>query len=404
MFFWNNPSSEIELGMLDKELDALFDKKLEKFAARASRFASEIASAKKEFIGACDEFDSISAEPDTEFKRWLNPNSLKNQKSAYVMALKRTFGAASSHSGSTSYSRYSAELASLKSLIGEMLSVNGRNKDVINAYSRHIGHFKRLQAVLESLASGLGAELNRVSREFNEYNEVTSNLSRLKVLCEELDAVRDELERLKDSKSSESIENTAEIETKLTAKQSELTAIRKQIDAISSKVTALVLPLEKAARAYDHSALEKTKLLDMVENPVQSLATEHGFQEFIKRLEALKEGIDVRRIELKKPNETLSQIAKIGDAKVYEELSRMALLKKEAQSLEGEARFFEREISRIRDEARESESRLGRMEELSSSIKKLEESRKKERETLEQLITRYYKKKVTIDLKGADSN
>ncbi len=400
MFFGNNQSREIDIDLLDKEVGALFDKKLEKFAARASKISERIDSARREFVAACDEFGKVSNEPDIEFKRWLNPNFIKSQKGAYTAALRGVFDSVNRPTGQMSYFKYSAELASLDAAITEMLSINGRNRDIIHAYSKYLGHFKYLQAALEGLAANLRTELGKVSTEFNEYNDVMTALAKLRSTCEEIGVLKRGLgnfEMLDVEKGGEK-GDTSELEAKATSKKAELAKIKENIDKISFRVESLVLPLEKAARIYDHSAMKKVKLFEIVENPVESLASVGGFGEFNKMIEELKESIEKGRIDLKRPEETLSLISKIKEAKIYEELSRLALLKKEVSVARDEVKFFEMEIGNIKSRAWESESRMKKISDMDSAIKNLENSKREDKLALEQLITKYYKKNILVIL------
>jgi len=400
MFFGNNKSQEVGIELLDKEIGVLFDRKLEKFTARASKICERIDYAKKEFVAACDELEEVSAEPDLEFKRWLNPNFIKSQKGVYVAALRGAFDVTEKPAGKVSYSKYSAELASFNSAINEMLGINGRNRDTIHAYAKHLSHFKYLQTEMEGLAASLKAELEKVSVEFGEYNEVMAALAKLKATCEEIDMLRNRLESIEAVTTESAGEKTdiAELETKMASEKTGLEKINSDMDRISFRVASLVLPLEKAARIYDHSAMKKTKLFDIVENPVRSLASKGSFEEFSKMVNELKESIEKGRIDLKKPKETLALISKIEDAKVYEELSRLELLDREAKVLREEIKFFEREIGKIRERVWEVEDRMKKAADIRNTIKKLEDSRKEEKSALEALITKYYKKNFIVVL------
>ncbi len=398
MFFGNDRGQEISMDILDKEVGALFDRKIEKFTAKASKISRRMDNARKEFVTACNEFEKVSDEPDLEFKRWLNPNFIKSQKSTYVAALRGVFDTIDKPDGQVSYSRYSAELASFDSAINEMLGINGRNRDVIHSYSRYINHFKYLQAELEGLAANMRAELEKVSAEFGEYNDVMAASAKLGATREEIDALKDRLKEFRTGATDDAgwKNGVTEFEAKMTGKKAELEKIDGDMDKISSKIASLVLPLEKAARVYDHSSMKKMKLFDMVENPVRSLASEEGFGEFSRMVEELKEGIEKGRIDLKKPGETLSLISRIKDAKIYADLSRLELLDREAKVLDGEIKFFEREIGKTKEKAWEVENRVKKMTDIEDTIKRLEDSGKNEKAALEALIAKYYKKNIVV--------
>ncbi len=400
MFFGNDREEHVSVSGLEMELGGLFERKLERFATKAAKISQMIAEARRDFISACDEFDRVDDKPDSDFKSWLNPGFIRSQKGAYAAALKRVFSSHETFSGNLSYLRYSAELAGLNSAIDEMLRINGRNRDLIIAYSKHLGRFKALQSTLESCASALGAELGKVSEEYGEYKDAMEKLAKLREVCDEIAALKVELGMFDGGAGGGSggSDGTASMEAQAAKKRGELETLRDESSAITARVSSLVMPLGKAARTYDHFAMRKAKLAEMVENPMESLSSQERFMEFGKMLSELKESVETGRTQLKKPQETVSLISKIRDAKLYEELERKALVDKEMATVEDEILFLENEMRRIKSVAEDSEARTRKAVSLQNRIASLEASRETEKRSLEEHITKFYKKRFIVVL------
>ena len=400
MLFGGDSEHKVGLGQLDAEVDRLFDRRVARLADRASKISKEIKQAKLEFISACEKFDRIKEEPDLERERWMNPGFIKNQKAVYAVALKTLFSNNPDLPGSTHYARYKAELSSIESLIAEMLKINSRNKAVIYAYPNHLESFKSAQAHLERLAVGLRLELDRVKAEFGEYDEINGHLITISALSEEIGATEERLGELESGApkrlTGKEGDTMAETEAILASKRKELSAIEVRRNEISSKIVSLVMPLEKAARIYDHSSLKKRKLSDIIAYPIQAFGSEGGFEGFMGLLEELKGSVEARRIEVKKPAETLAQISKIKSTDIYEMISALGLVEKEVRSAEGEIRFFERSLDEIKNEMTMLETRIKTINNVKNGIKSLKGSLAMERTAVEQLVMKYYKKKLVI--------
>jgi hypothetical protein len=398
MFFGGDSELKVELGHLNREVDKLFDKRVEKLSVKASRISDEINQAKLEFISACEEFDRITTEPDLENERWLNPHFIKSEKTIYIVTLRRIFDEKVDISGSTHYARYSSELSSIDSLIREMVKVNSRYKAVIYAYPNKFERFKRAQMRIEKLAASLKFELDRVKTEFSEYNEINGHLVTISEHSDELAASEKWLGQLESDASKKSVEkeNMTDAESILASKRNELSAINRKREEISSKTISLIMPLSQAARMYDHYSLKKRKISDIVAHPIEELGSEGVFDEFIGLLEDLKGAVGSKKIEVKKPDETLAQISKIKGTDIYEMLSALKLIEKEAQSTEAEIRFFERSLNDKKAERGAHETRLNAMNDMKNKIESLKSSLTREKNETEQLVMKYYKKRLVI--------
>ncbi len=400
MFFGGSPGKEdVKLGELNGKIDGLFDKKVEKFAARAARLSQEIANVKREFLNACDEFDKVSAEPDLEYERWMNPNYIKGQKPLYCSALKGLFGKDAEQIGPTAYARHSSELSALEALNGEMLRTNAKFRSVVYAYPKYMNRFKNAQHALDSLMIGLRQELERVARESGEYNEMVGHLYRISALTEETEVLESRLAELHAgpvSAAEEKEKETQEIEAKISAAQGGLRAIEGKMADISSRVTSLFVPLEKAARLYDYFSLKKAKLADAVTNPTQKLSTENGLHEFNGLLEDMKKAIESKKLEIKKPAEALSQIERIKEANISGDFSELALLEKERQTARDEISFLSKSMNEIKSRAMEREALTKRISDTKEKLGIVSDALQKEKGVVEQLVMKYYKKKIAI--------
>ena len=390
-------AEEIEESRLDEELDRQFDKKLEKFAVRTSKMQGEIARAKGEFILACEEFERLSVEPDIEYVRLGNPNYIKEQKRAYAITVKRTLGRSPAAAGPTIYSGASAALADLDSAIAEIGRTNETFKPIVRAYPRHLGRFKSASMSLDSLASDLRLELQHVERELGEYNDTKERIYKLHATADEAKATEEELALLQvPHQQKDRHGEIKEVEGMLSLKRGQIEETGRSISKISSDIDSALVPLEKAARIYDHFSGRKRKLADVLSEPLETLETKEGLAELHVMLDELAESVRAGRLELKNPEATLANIARAKNGNLSEKALKLRQLHGERHALDGEVQHLRRRLEELDTEIMSSEAKARKMEELSRRTEGLSATLKKEREEVEGLFLKYYKRRVTI--------
>ena len=399
MLFWRGvPEEEVKMSELEKLLDALFDKKLEKFAARTSRASGEITRVKQEFMLACDEFEKLSVEPDTDYVRLWNPGYIRNQKLVYVAAIRRILGRDAVASGSTAYARSSSMLTDLDSLIEEIQKINEAFKPIVHAYHGHLGKFKNASVGLGAIATGLRYEIEKAGREADEYNSVKGCIFKLRALADEVDAAEEGLAALQGKQFSKKNrkEEIKDAESRLSTKLEGLNAIKMEIGETASAIDSVLVPLEKAARIYDHFSGRKRKLSEIVTNPLQALGSGAGLAELNTMLDELDSSIKAGRLEIKNPDTVVAHISNAKNANLHDKISRLELLHSEEQTMKDEIRHLERLVEELNTEISTSEAHEKESVEQERRITELRSSLQEEKEVVEGLFVKYYKKKIAI--------
>ncbi len=399
MLFWKAfPEEEVEMSDLGQLLDALFDKRLEKLAARTSRISDRIAGAKQKFALACDEFEKLAVEPDTDYVRLWNPSYIKSQKQVYVTVIKRILGRDVVASGSTVYARSSSMLEGLNSLVGEIQKANEAFKPIVHAYHGNLVGFKNASAGLESIAADLRYELERVGEEADDYNKVKECIFRLRAIADEMEATEKGLAVLQGQHFSQKNkdEEIKDVKARISTKLGELDRIKKEIGETASAIDSVLVPLEKAARVYDHFSGRKRKLAEIVTSPLQALGSEAGLEELSKMLDELDSSIKAKRLEIKNPDAVAARISNAKNANLHDKISRLELLHGEELMAKDEIRHLERLLEELDTEISAYDAHEKKSMEQGRRLTELKGSLQKERETVEGLFVKYYKKKITI--------
>ncbi len=394
------PAEDVSISELKAKVNSLFDKKVEKFSMRAASISSEISSTKKDYVSACDEFDALSVEPNAEYAGLRNPSHTKSQKGAYVTALKRLLSRNGGHGGPNSYSKYSSELSELEALISEIMNLNTHFKVMIASYPNYLGNFKQASARLESLVKSLRDELENAAADAREYDSVMERIYGFDAITDELEAEKTRLSALRPGGGGDEMaKNPSEISIKIAEKKKELSSIEKSENAASSEIASLLLPLGKAARAYDHAFPSKAKLSEIIEFPTRSLASPGKLDEFNSMLEDFGRKISEKKIDVRNPGETISHIERIKGSDIHGLISKLELLSSERHAIGEEIISLDRIAAETREELLKKESHEQALAETTKRINELEEELQKEKGVIEQLLLKHYKRKITIALR-----
>ncbi len=393
---------EIGFSQLNRRLDELFENKLRRFASRASGIISSVDETKQRFSSACDEFDSVVSAPDPEYIGAWNINQVRSQKSAYVTALHRIIGSSSETKHPTSYSRCSAELSSLQSMIDEVLKTNNRFKMVMLAYSKHLGNFKRIFSYLELQTTSLKRELDSVGREYVEYTDIRTHITNTSTLLDEISTLRAELGSLQPISTQPSNgaarENIDALSEKLGERRGDRNNIAKEMETTSSRMFSVLMPLQRVARLYDHSSQRRARLSDMIASPRSFLLTKEGFSGFSSMLDELKRDVETFKVKVKDVSETLAEIEKARNANLYEDATMLGILEERMRSVDDEIQYIERLITQIKSEDTKKEAHAKMLLDMKTKLERLNASVNKEKQNIEQLIQSYYKITVSIAL------
>ena len=90
MFFGKEePQKQVNIKEFEGLVNDLFNKKIAKLENKALQLMKRINDSRNDFMNACDVFEKLEAEPDTEDLGTSKPNEIKSSKHLYVEALKR---------------------------------------------------------------------------------------------------------------------------------------------------------------------------------------------------------------------------------------------------------------------------------------------------------------------------
>jgi hypothetical protein len=402
MLFGRQPSKAEEVGLrqLNKRLDELFEGKLKKFSSRASSIAKAIYETRQQFSAACDEFDSVASAPDTEYIGGGNANQVRSQKGSYVTALHRIIEYATPVEHPTSYSRCSAELSSLEAMIGEVLKTNNRFKMVMLAYSKHLGNFKRVFSALESLAATLKRELESVSNEYAEYDDVKGHIINIETTLDEMAATKGELDSLQQATGHATKETVREgiavLNEKLEARRKDRDNAIKEIEEVSFRMFSVLTPLKRTARLYDHLSKRKTKLSDIVSDPKEFFLQKDRFAEFSSMLDELARKIESSDVKVKDVKEAMEEINRARSANLFEDASLIRVLDERRRAAEDEMHYLEKLVADIKSEDTKKETHGKAVADMKGKLADLDTSVQKEKAEIERFLLSYYKARITI--------
>lgn len=400
MFFGRgNASENVQLKELAGTLNRLFNEKLRLLEAKGANLIKELKYNETEFVNACDDFEALSAEPDLDYIYTTNTGFIKSQKSSYAKNLKHIMSSTPIIDNPIIYSKYSAVLYDTELKINSVLKNNSLFKMVVLAYANHLSNFKRVFSSMERLRNTIRREIENYNEEYSEYKTTMDNVQSLLAMEEELHLIKENEQTLKSKPSTHGLRSEeAELKEKITKKTLEIEEIDGKIAGISSRIEMLLSPLNRAARKYDHLSLEKTKLMDLMNDPVGKIATEQDYNKFADLVNGMKKEINLGRIDVKNTKEAEQQIAKIFNENLYALIQDKRSLSSRRSSIHEELRSFQAIMQDIEENERREKSYADTISDIAKRIGELQKSQSSLKNTTEALFLRCYKKRINIIL------
>ena len=381
-------------------LNESFDRKLGNLEMRTSAIAAGIDSAKRAFSGACSAFEKSGREPDMEYMRAASTRFMAEQKGAYINALRRVLAQQQQERHDNSYSRGSAVLAEADSMINEILRVNARFKPVLQAYANELDAFKSSFSAMERHAKALRGELASRSKEFGEYNEVASALQKLGTFREEIEEVGRAERGLSEGNGQEGGGRQHELERVnglLKAKREAQEAVDRSVLDVRMKLEKALMPLEKAARKYEHGLHAKRPLSHFLENPMERLSEgPESYNEFYSSVASLKREIGSGAIGVKSRAEAEKAMDDVLDGRVQAMLDEAAILGARRRPLEDEVKeleIMERELERAE---RGKSERLKSISDMGREKARIGEAEQSLKRRVEEMFRSYYKREIIL--------
>ncbi len=401
MLFGREKTEEVAVDSLEGLAGRLFEKKIGNFDASAIAAVERFARARSEFISACDDLERLEAEPYVEDLYFASISTIKSQKALYAKNIRHIAETIELQGGAgkTSYEKYWSILGNINGSIEEMLRTNAGFRTVLYSYSNHLGSSKRSFSLMERSRDELKREIDAKSRDFRQYESLITEITRLKLLADELDILDGSLEVLATGKPGNAAgENNLEskLQADLGEKRREAARMSEEVSRLSSKIRLLTAPLDRAARKHDHLSLGKAKISAFVEDPVGAIRNEEDYLRFMELVKEMKGNIEKGSIETKNNEGALRAVSTLVEYNLYNEISTLRELRERERIVENEARVIEAtldEVKKAKENAARAETDIKKMHDEMESAKK---SINSSEERIVSLFADYYKKKITI--------
>ncbi|MHB1830692.1 MAG: hypothetical protein ACYCO0_04845 [Candidatus Micrarchaeaceae archaeon] len=404
MFFGRGAPQSINLDGLGSLINSSFEKKLGSFGERSGRITDSMLQAKSQFIDACDKFETLDAEPYTEDIYSPNIHLIKTQKVIYAKALKRIAEGISQEGGNArnTYERYLAILSNAEAALQGILKMNASYKQMVYCYSNHLRDFKKSFSELERHVQLLKSELDRRSGDFSDYKSLEAVASKINVQSDELlilgsglSAANEPQDRKGDAIADDSEE---EISKNISAKRLEMVDLDRSASNLTAKISLLTLPLERAARKFDHLSVNRKKLRDFIMDPINTIKDEGSYAEFVALVKELKGFAGAGKIDVKNKEDLNAEITSLIDSDIYYLISSLRSMQGKKSGISDEVRLLERTLKEVEESRGSVRKAVHEAEEIRESIKKVSASRDMAKSQAERELMQYYGIRISIIL------
>jgi hypothetical protein len=379
-------------------LNTLFDAKLGSLRDRAMESAEELRRAQAQFISACDRFEKIEAEPDTEDLYVFNISFVKSQKAPYAIAERRVMESlVTEPKGALTFYDYCKAIADESERVTkEVLKTNATFKQVVQCYSNHIVDLKKSLSVIEKISGSLKAELERRSDEIADYRNVKDSVSRLERLSESIAVTRARIEELKKAPASSSGNGEEAAGSAFESKRAELSKLESEASALKNSIMQLLAPLDRAAKKFDYASARKRQLHVLIEDPESSVKSEADYGEFKEMIAELAKALDEGRIDVKNSKEAARDSRRVLESNVYFQILSLLSLNSRIREASEQARDLEVRLKTAKDVKHTAEMRRKEIEELGNKARDDERVLITERHAVEKLFLDRYGKRIEI--------
>ncbi len=396
-------SEEIMIDTAHDTLNTLFDKKLASLDSKVSNIMNELDRARAQFIEACDNFEELEDEPNTEDIWNPNINFIKSQKNLYAKALKKVVEQSilKVDNAPNIHSKYTRILSNLENTNNEILKTNARFKIVMSCYSNHLRDFKRSMSNIERLTASIENEINRRERELLEYNVLREQISNLSIQTKKLEALGNRITLLRNQHQNYSspIENEEkEVITKLESRKAEQMEIHKEVLRLQEKIAFLTMPLERASKKFDHISAKKRQLYSFISDPINTIDSESAYSEFKDMIKELKENINLGKIDVKNTAKVNEIASSLLTADIYSLIHSFKTAQSKKQEIENEVRALERRSDDIKNRKMNAENAVHSAETMEKEENELKTSIKSIKNDVEKLFLDSYNKRISIIL------
>jgi hypothetical protein len=158
------------------------------------------------------------------------------------------------------------------------------------------------------------------------------------------------------------------------------------------------MPLERAARKYDHISDKKTKLADFIARPFEMIVDDAAYGEFRSVVKGLKEAIEGGKVEVGNRNEAVGHLLAVMNKNFQEEIRRVEIMRSEASFLKKEFLAMEHTLDSIRESKRNALEKGRTKEEIKERLAAVVGEKKATKERAEEMFVESYGRKVSISM------
>lgn len=397
IFGRNDQEEKVDRSSIDQYISTRFDEKTRSSVSKARSMISRAEEIREQFIVACEEFSALDKDPDTDYAVVTSITYLKGSKNSYTKALISVAGSnISDLRGKTEYEKCTVSLSNLEGIIKEVLTTNASFKHVLKGYSNHLGSFKRSFSELEDLSNKIKGELEKKSREFDEYKSIAAVIEELNSLESERKVLKERSSMLEEGLDDPVVIDKGTLE-EIEERKRRLQGLDNEIERLRFDIESNIKHIERAARKYDYLPGKKLPLIKIVVDPISAVLDQSfDYRLFAEEIRSLERELKEGRITVKNSDSLYAPIKRIlnGEIKaVIDELSEKSrergVLSRGLDELEIEVS----KVSKVIKDMKEREDDINRMKTRISEIFNEEEEAKRE---IEELSLRYYGRRIKI--------
>jgi chromosome segregation ATPase len=358
----------------------------------------KINDSRNDFIEACNVFEKLEVEPDTEDLGTSKPSEIKSSKHLYVEALKRLLLKTSSFQNKTLYHKYGNFLAENELLLNDILKVNNTFRKVLYGYSSSLENFKRTFSTYEATTKHLRGELDKFTEELNEYNKIIQEYEKFSEKLEEKRFLKNELDNISAQNSYEGMQNTNKnIEVAMKECTSKLYDLDTKISVLKSKIAVIFGNLEKAAKKFDYTSTSKIKIADYAnEYKFETLKDLETYEDFLKQVVSMEEYINKNKENIKNYSNVKDIIYKILQGRLKEYIDEFNALNENKKIINAEFKNLQNESKKQTNIENSKMKKKETIEMLNKNINGIDSEINAKKRSLENLVYEAYKKKILL--------
>lgn len=392
------------------ELKALGDQEFERKISNALSYSNgiliKLESDMHNFMKLCKDFALENPDVDNELIGNVSKATLTSQKDAYVKTVLSIISSTDVYKPTyaTQYDLAYRKKSNFERALHEILQTNSRFSMVILGYSGSMTKFKRQFSAMEKLSRELDIKMNSVSNEVDERRAITTEIDKLLILLEELEAAKRNVYDLEEIaagkyKKEDRSKEIKSIESVISDKHNELRDLHLQIDQKVEWIKSLIAPLERAARKYDHGSGEKNTLSQFVIDPIKNIKTEFDYSEFIGKLKKLDNNVAGSSLMLKNSGNISETISKILEANIYEDIAFVNSKKNKAVGIKDEISEYDYELQNLLKSDKTFRDSKAMLVSANERISNMANDVSSSKSTIENLFLKYYGIAISIDLR-----